>query len=97
MEMHGGTVRDTRPIEVIEELLPLNGVEVSLRIPGEVSAVTLEPQGEALPFETVDGAVQLKLDAFTCHQMIVLTWKELFDGNEGKGICHSERSEESGA
>ncbi|MBT3381411.1 MAG: hypothetical protein HN742_36645 [Lentisphaerae bacterium] len=72
MEMHGGTVRSTKPIEVVEELLPLHDVQVSVSVPEAVTKVTLEPQGENLAFEQADGAIRIALDAFTCHQMVVL-------------------------
>jgi hypothetical protein len=67
-----GFVRDSSRIEVIEELLPLRDVEVSLALPKALKSVTLEPQGKELPFEKRDGRIRLRLDEFTCHQMVVL-------------------------
>ena len=67
-----GYVRDTRAVEVVEELMSLHDVEVTLAMPRPVTEITLEPQGVDLPFATVDGRIQFKLDAFTCHQMVVL-------------------------
>lgn len=67
-----GYVRDSYPVEVIEDLVPLHDVTVELRLPRAVSAVTLEPQGQPLPFETADGSVRLTVPEFTCHQMICL-------------------------
>ena len=60
------------PVEVVEELNPLNEVAVSLKLPVPVKKVTLEPQGLPLPFESANGRIQLKLDSLTCHQMVVL-------------------------
>ena len=47
----------SRPVEVVEELLPLNGVEASLSLPKTVKRVTLEPQGGELSFERGGDAI----------------------------------------
>lgn len=67
-----GYVRDSIPLEVIEDLLPLHDVEVSLKLPVEVKRVTLEPQGQEIDFDSENGELKLKIDEFTCHQMVVL-------------------------
>lgn len=61
-------------MEVIEDLVPLHDVEVSLELPKQVKKVTLEPQGVELPVETVDGRLQITVDRFACHQMVVLDY-----------------------
>ncbi len=59
--------------EVIEELLPLRGTDVTLRPPQPVTRATLEPQGAELPLtRNADGSVSLRVEEFTCHQMVVL-------------------------
>ncbi len=65
-----GFVRDSFPVEVIEELVPLRDVSVRVRLPGSVRSVTLEPQGVELPFETGQDGVSLTVPEFTCHQMV---------------------------
>jgi hypothetical protein len=35
--------------------------------------VTLEPQGKEIPFRMKDGRLELELDRFTCHQMVVIS------------------------
>jgi len=73
LQLSGGTVSATGlSLEVIEELLPLANTEVTLTHPGKVSKVTLEPQGESLPFEQAGNQIKLKLGSFVCHQMVVL-------------------------
>lgn len=73
MEMSGSNlVRRTRSVEVIEDLLPLRDTRVTVAVPRSVTRVTLEPQGEPIPFEHVDGRVSLTVGSFTCHQMVVL-------------------------
>ncbi len=67
-----GYVRDSTPLEVIEDLLPLRDTEVSLKLPKKVKRVTLEPQSEEISFQGSDGQVQITLDEFTCHQMVAL-------------------------
>lgn len=67
-----GYVRDSHGVEVIEELLPLHSVDVELRLPETIRSVTLEPQGQSLPYQTGEGKLSLHLDEFTCHQMIAL-------------------------
>ncbi len=63
----GGTMRS---LEVIEELLPLNNVEVALKLPRRIRRVTLEPQGRKVDFKVRGGRLHLKIDTFTCHQMV---------------------------
>jgi hypothetical protein len=67
-----GYVHPGTQVEVIEELLPLHGVELSLKLPKEVRKVTAEPQGVEIPFTVRDGRIGIHLDQFTCHQMVVL-------------------------
>lgn len=62
----------TSSVEVIEDLDPLHGITLSLGVDKPVARVMLEPQGEAIPFTVTDGRVEIALDAFTCHQMVVL-------------------------
>ncbi len=63
--------RDGRDLEVIEDLQPLLDSDVTLRLPKNITTVTLEPQGEEATASVDDGEVRLQLDSFTCHQMIV--------------------------
>lgn len=60
--------------EVIEEMLPLHDVEVTLKLDKPVTKVTLEPQGEELEFSSIGDQVSLKIDEFSCHQMVVLNY-----------------------
>ncbi len=62
-------------IEVIEDLNPLVDVQVAVKTPKEVKSITLEPQGTPLPFEKDEqGRVVIKIDRFTCHQMVVMNY-----------------------
>lgn len=57
---------------VIEELMALRNTEVTFLPEKPVKSLTLEPQGTALPFDTLpDGRIAFKVDEFSCHQMVV--------------------------
>lgn len=68
-----GRVRDSHAVEVIEDLLPLRDVEVYLRLPQPVKKVALEPQGKEIPFAVENDRIKVRIDEFTCHQMVVLS------------------------
>ena len=59
-------------VEVIEELDPLSNITLSVKADAPVAQVTLEPEGRAIPHTVRNGRVEIALDTFTCHQMIVL-------------------------
>lgn len=69
-----GYVRNSNPLEVIEDLLPLRDVRVSLALPEKVRSVTLEPQGEEIGFDAANGCISLSVDEFLCHQMVVIDY-----------------------
>jgi len=73
MSMSGGNLSiPCQSVEVIEDLTPLHGTTLSLRLPTQVQRVTLEPQGVEIPFKCSGDCVTLSVDEFTCHQMVVL-------------------------
>ncbi len=76
MQLEGGTMkRNNDGIEVIEELIPLHDTSVKLATDKNITACTLQPQNKKLDFEIKKGCVELKLDSFTCHQVITLDYK----------------------
>jgi hypothetical protein len=73
MDLSGGTVTDqAKSVEVIEDLTPLVNVKVRVNPGCEIKKVTLEPQGKEIDWESKDGYIELTVDEFTCHQMVVL-------------------------
>jgi hypothetical protein len=73
MNLSGGTVSASGlSIEIIEELLPLRGIEITLANLLPITRATLEPQGVKLAFTQEGNRLRLHLDEFTCHQMVVL-------------------------
>jgi hypothetical protein len=59
-------------LEVIEDLTPCCDARVSLRLDRPVRRVTLEPQGQEIPFRMSGGRLELEIDRFTCHQMVAI-------------------------
>ena len=57
-------------IEVIEELLPLEDVRVSVKVPHAVRSVRFVPQGEAVPYEMKEGRIEFTVPRLLCHQMV---------------------------
>ena len=58
-------------VEVIEDLVPLRDVACAVRVPESVNAVTLEPQGESLPFTRKLSTGTLRFSARALER-----WKE---------------------
>lgn len=74
LSLSGGTVTDDlKSIEVIDELLPLYGVNVCMRISEEIKSVKTVPQNKSLKFTLKDGCINFVLPKLECHQMIELT------------------------
>ncbi len=61
-------------VEIIEDLIPLHDTEVSVRTLKPVKKAVLAPQGIEIPFTSTGNRIKFKVDAFTCHQMIVLEY-----------------------
>jgi hypothetical protein len=70
MQLSGGHLAGGTSVEVIEDLPALHDVEVALRHP--FKSATLVPQGIAIPLETNNDRVTLRVPKFSCHQMIEL-------------------------
>jgi len=65
-----------KPIEIIEDLVPLREVSVSLRLPRSPKSVRLVPEGCARDFQVSDGdAVHFTVPEFTAHQMVELAYE----------------------
>ncbi|OGV61188.1 MAG: hypothetical protein A2498_11395 [Lentisphaerae bacterium RIFOXYC12_FULL_60_16] len=72
----GDQVFHGRDVEVIEDLTPVRDTRVLIRLPGGrvPRTVTLEPQGKPVAFERTGDGIELMVDTFTCHQMVVLAY-----------------------
>ena len=63
-------------IEIIEDILPVYGIQSSLRIDTPVKAMYLAPQMEPIAFTQTDGIVSYTLEKLENHQMVVLDLAE---------------------
>jgi hypothetical protein len=62
----------TQSVEVIEDLVPLHDISCEVRVGESVSFVTLEPQGQALPFKQTEAAVRFTVPRLLCHQVVAI-------------------------
>jgi hypothetical protein len=60
--------------DVIEDVVPLFGLPVSVRVPRPVAAVTCVPSGEPLDYVQQDGRVQFVVPEVKGHQMVALSF-----------------------
>ena len=67
--------RESRPIEVVEELLPLRDVEVSVKLGRPVRSVRLVPQGTELPYREKEGRISFTVPELLCHQMVEFAYR----------------------
>ena len=44
---------------------------MTLRLPRKITRVTLEPQGQEIPFHVEGDAVAFEVPEWVCHQMVV--------------------------
>lgn len=73
VDLHGGNLAGKgMSVELIEDLPPLVDTELSLKVEKTVRRITSEPSGEEITFQQSDGVVQLNVDRFVCHEMLVL-------------------------
>lgn len=71
--LYASPVRRGKSIEVIEDILPINDVSVTVRLPKPVTEARLHPQNIAIPIDAVgEGTVRFVVPRLECHQMIVL-------------------------
>jgi hypothetical protein len=70
--LYASPVRRGESVEIIEDLLPLDDVTVSVRIPQKVTSVRMVPQGGALPYRADGDTVAFTVPRMVCHQMVEL-------------------------
>ncbi len=75
----GGYLPDTgilshppKPIEIIEDLIPIGPVDVSLRVTRKVNKARLVPSGRKLKILRSKGRVEVRVPRFNCHAMVEL-------------------------
>ena len=61
-------------IEVIEDLIPISGTTLSIKVNRPVKTVYLAPQMTSLSYTLENGLLNTVIDTFTCHQMVVIEY-----------------------
>ncbi|MBN1623758.1 MAG: beta-galactosidase, partial [Clostridia bacterium] len=61
-------------LEVIEDILPVYGTEVTINLDREVKNVYLAPQKKDITFKQTNGVLKYTIDCFECHQMVVIEY-----------------------
>ncbi len=64
---------ETKPVEIIDGLLPLHHVTVKIRT-ARPRRVLLEPEHKEQPWIWRDGLLELRIDSFTCHRMVAIEY-----------------------
>jgi hypothetical protein len=70
--LYASPVKRGRDVEVIEDILPVYGTEVSVNTESEIKRVYLAPQMEEIPFVQNGGRARFAVEKFVCRQMVVL-------------------------
>lgn len=70
--LRGHSTVTNKSVEIIEDLVPLHGTDVTLRVDVPVKRIYLAPEMTDLSFTQAEGRVHFTIDVFTCHQMIVI-------------------------
>lgn len=70
--LYASPVKRGQGIEVIEDLLQLDNIALTLRVPQAPGRVYLAPQGTDLPFTVEDGMLHTVVPQVYCHQMVVV-------------------------
>jgi hypothetical protein len=68
-----------QPIQPIQDLITLSGIEVSLAVPRPVAAVTLVPEMTALDVVQSDGRITFRVPRLRGHQMVEVTYDDRAD------------------
>ncbi|MCC7498853.1 MAG: alpha-L-fucosidase [Bryobacterales bacterium] len=63
--------RRSPDLDIVEDVIPLNNVNVAARVPGRPSKVYLAPQRQDLPCEYAEGYARVTVPVVTGHQMVV--------------------------
>ena len=66
---------DGKPLQVIEDIVPIRDTKVEISIDNDVSGVYLAPQMEKIDYKINEGKLSFTVDEFECHQMVVIDYK----------------------
>ena len=65
------TKRGKDIIEIIEDIYPVDGTELAVKVKDKIKRVYLAPQNTDVDFEIENGYVKVKNIKIDCHQMVV--------------------------
>ena len=60
-----------KDIEIIEDIYPVDGIELAIKVKDKIKRVYLAPQNTDVDFEIENGYVKVKDIKIDCHQMVV--------------------------
>jgi hypothetical protein len=72
--LYAAPVKRGKSVEVIEDLAPIYGTEVSVAMYSAPKRVYLAPQMKDISFDYTDGVLTYTVDRFECHQMVVIDY-----------------------
>jgi len=70
--LHYIPVRRAAKLEIIEDVIPLNAVAVTVRVPRRVASVACCPGGSPLAFEEQGETITFTVPRIEGHQMVAL-------------------------
>jgi len=70
--LHYLPVRTSAEVDIVEEPIPVHGVDVSLRAGEPVGSVRCVPEGTELPFTQADGRVAFTLPVLNGYQIVAV-------------------------
>jgi hypothetical protein len=68
--LHYLPIRTSAEMDVVDEVVPLHGVEISVRAEKPVTAMRCVPEGIALPFTQTDGRVNVVVPVIHGYQIV---------------------------
>ena len=72
--LYATPVKRGQRVEVIEDIEPVYGTEVTLKLYAKPKRVYLAPQMQDIDFDYSDGVLTYTVDKFECHQMVVIDY-----------------------
>ncbi len=67
-----------KDIEIIEDIYPVDGIELAVKLKDKIKRVYLAPQNTDVDFEIENGYVKVKDIKIDCHQMVVFDKTDAF-------------------
>lgn len=72
--LYASPVKRGENVEIIEDLIPIHGTTLEIRVPETVKTVRLVPENKELPFTVKNGVCRFTIPEFSCKQVTVLEY-----------------------